>query len=111
MAIALRTPPLGITHHSDRGVQCASHDYVDTLFQHGFRISMSRKGNPYDNATTESFFKTLKSGKVYLWEYPTMDDVKTGIPSSSKKFTIASGCIPHWDIGRLFNQTKSCPVT
>jgi len=59
MAIVQRNPPKGIIHHSDRGVQYASQAYVDTLLQHGFRISMSRKGNPYDNATAESFIKTL----------------------------------------------------
>ena len=56
------------------------HDYVDVLLQHGFRISMSRKGNPYDNATAESFIKTLKNEEVYLWEYRTLDDVHIRLP-------------------------------
>lgn len=80
MAIADRRPPEGIIHHSDRGVQYASHDYVQVLLNHGFRISMSRKGNPYDNAATESFFKTLKNEEVYLWEYRTLEDVQIRLP-------------------------------
>ena len=50
-------------HHSDRGVQYASYEYKDLLKQHGAQISMSRKGNPYDNAACESFMKTLKYKK------------------------------------------------
>jgi putative transposase len=80
MAIENRQTPEGIIHHSDRGVQYASHDYVEMLLKHGFRISMSRKGNPYDNAATESFFKTLKVEEVYLWEYRTLEDVKIRLP-------------------------------
>ncbi|OPY75482.1 MAG: Integrase core domain protein [Syntrophorhabdus sp. PtaU1.Bin153] len=59
MALARRRPPAGVIHHSDRGVQYASHDYVEALLANGFRISMARKGNPYDNAAAESFIKTL----------------------------------------------------
>jgi transposase InsO family protein len=76
MALSLRVPPPGCIHHSDRGVQYASLDYVAALRQHGFQISMSRKGNPYDNATMESFFKTLKAEEVYLWEYRDLQDVR-----------------------------------
>ena len=50
----------GLIHHSDQGVQYASTEYVNTLKDHGIQISMSRKGNRYDNAFTESFIKTLK---------------------------------------------------
>jgi putative transposase len=80
MAITHRQPPKGVIHHSDRGVQYASHDYVKVLLQYGFLISMSRKGNPYDNATAESFFKTLKVEEVYLWEYRTLEDVQIRLP-------------------------------
>ena len=80
MAIVNRNPPKGVIHHSDRGVQYASHDYVKALLQYGFLISMSRKGNPYDNATAESFFKTLKVEEVYLWEYRTLEDVQIRLP-------------------------------
>ena len=52
-----------------QGVQYASREYTDELRKHGFQISMARKGNPYDNAMMESFFKTLKHEEVYLYEY------------------------------------------
>ena len=64
----------GIIHHSDQGVQYASYDYVDCLKEHKMLISMSRKGNPYDNAFVESFIKTLKVEEVYLNEYRTFED-------------------------------------
>jgi putative transposase len=79
-AIGRRQPAAGCIHHSDRGVQYASGDYVKELVAHGFRISMSRKGNPYDNAYAESFIKTLKSEEVHLWEYRTISDVQQRIP-------------------------------
>ena len=69
MALSRRTVKAGLVHHSDRGVQYAADDYTGLLTQHGIRISMSRKGNPYDNARTESFMKTLKYEEVYRQEY------------------------------------------
>lgn len=80
MAIEQRNPPEGIIHHSDKGVQYACMDYVELLKQHYFRISMSRSGNPYDNAFAESFMKTLKNEEVYLWEYESFIDVAERIP-------------------------------
>jgi putative transposase len=80
MATELRTPPAGVIHHSDKGVQYACSDYVDLLNQHQFRISMSRSGNPYDNAFAESFMSTLKKEEVYLWEYESFIDVAERIP-------------------------------
>lgn len=80
MALEQRDPLPGVIHHSDRGIQYAAHDYIDVLRAHQFRISMSRKGNPYDNATAESFMKTLKTEEVYLWEYQTMEDAQTRLP-------------------------------
>lgn len=80
MAIVHRKPSTGVIHHSDRGVQYAAHEYVAALLQYGFLISMSRKGNPYDNAKAESFFKTLKVEEVYLWEYRTLEDVQIRLP-------------------------------
>ena len=53
---------------------------MSELRSHGFSISMSRSGNPYDNATMESFFKTLKYEEVYLFEYETFEDVSDRIP-------------------------------
>jgi len=80
MAIAARHPPPGVTHHSDQGVQYASGVYVEELRRHGFRISMARSGNPYENATIESFFKTLKHEEVYLFDYETFANVLKRIP-------------------------------
>jgi len=80
MAIDQRNTPPGCIHHSDRGVQYASKDYIKELEFYKFQISMSRKGNPYDNAFAESFMKTLKSEEVHLWEYRTMEDAQRRIP-------------------------------
>jgi putative transposase len=71
MALTLRQPAPGLIHHSDRGVQYASLAYVARLEQAGIQVSMSAKGNPYDNAQAESFFKTLKREEVYLQDYQT----------------------------------------
>jgi putative transposase len=69
MALIERQPAPGLVHHSDRGVQYASLEYTGMLKQHQAIISMSRKGNPYDNAACESFMKTLKYEEVYRNEY------------------------------------------
>ena len=80
MALEERGVVKGCIHHSDRGVQYACHAYVAELEAAGMRISMARKGNPYDNATAESFMKTLKYEEVYLWDYQSLEDVKRRIP-------------------------------
>lgn len=74
MAITARNPKAGSIHHSDRGVQYAAAAYVALLSEHQIRISMSRKGNPYDNAKCESFMKTLKCEEVYRNEYQDLDE-------------------------------------
>jgi len=79
-AISSRNPERGCIHHSDQGIQYACKEYVDILEESGFRISMSAKGNPYDNAMAESFMKTLKHEEVYLWEYETFKDVTERLP-------------------------------
>ena len=61
MAVALRQPPKGCTHHTDRGSQYCSNDYRKLLAKHGFNVSMSGKGNCFDNAMVETFFKSLKA--------------------------------------------------
>jgi transposase InsO family protein len=68
-----------LIHHSDRGVQYASNEYVDLLVQNGISTSMSRSGNPYDNAFAESFNKTLKVEEVYINEYETFEDALKNI--------------------------------
>jgi putative transposase len=117
MAIAHRKPPKGVIHHSDQGVQYASHDYVEALLQCGFLISMSRKGNPYDNATTESFFKTLKVEEVYLWEYRTIEDVQIRLPFfiqevyNRKRLYSSLGYRPPVEFEKLFfKNQKPCPI-
>jgi transposase InsO family protein len=79
MAFRLRNPAEGLTHHSDRGVQYASNDYTRLLQERGVRISMSRSGNPYDNATCESFMKTLKYEEIYRQEYRDLADARASI--------------------------------
>ncbi len=78
-AIATRRPSVDLIHHSDRGVQYASADYVARLESLGARISMSAKGNPYDNARAESFFKTLKREEVYLQSYQTFAEAEANL--------------------------------
>ena len=68
-----------LIHHSDRGVQYASALYVEQLMKQGIKISMSGKGNVYDNAFAESFMKTLKVEEVYMNEYETFNDVYQNI--------------------------------
>lgn len=79
MALSKRSPQPGLIHHSDRGVQYASECYTDLLKEHGIVISMSRKGNPYDNAKAERFMRTLKYEEVYLFEYQDMIEAKRRI--------------------------------
>lgn len=69
----------GLIHHSDQGVQYASSEYTAVLKEHGITISMSRRGNPYDNAYAESFFKTFKYEEVYVSEYASFEDALTNI--------------------------------
>jgi len=80
MALRERNPRAGLIHHSDQGVQYACTQYVKELKEHEVAISMSTKGNPYDNAYAESFFKTLKNEEVHLWEYESFTDVVERIP-------------------------------
>lgn len=79
MALAQRPVPPGLVHHSDRGVQYASGDYTQLLKDHGITISMSRKGNPWDNAACESFMKTLKYEEVHRTEYRNLADARARI--------------------------------
>jgi len=79
MALASRNIRPGLVHHSDRGSQYASTDYTDLLKDRGIDISMSRKGNPWDNAACESFMKTLKYEEVFRNEYRDLVEAKRSI--------------------------------
>ena len=79
MALKQRRPAAGLVHHSDRGVQYACGDYVKRLETHGITISMSRPGNPYDNAWAESFMKTLKVEEVDGRRYRNFDHAQSRI--------------------------------
>ena len=113
MAIDNRQPTPGRIHHSDRGIQYASADYVKELEFYGFQISMSRKGNPYDNAYAESFIKTLKSEEVQLWEYRTMEDVQKRIPYfiedvyNQKRLHSSLGYRPPCEFEKMLTLTKN----
>jgi putative transposase len=76
IALATRAIRPGLVHHSDRGVQYAAQAYTNLLRAHGIRISMSRTGNPYDNAQAESFIKTLKYEEVHLFEYQNFAEAR-----------------------------------
>jgi putative transposase len=79
MALARRAPLPGLVHHSDRGSQYASRDYIELLEANQIRISMSRRGNPWDNAACESFMKTLKYEEVYRNEYRDLAEARAAI--------------------------------
>jgi transposase InsO family protein len=79
MALSQRRPAAGLVHHSDRGIQYACGHYVKRLEAHSITISMSRPGNPYDNAWAESFMKTLKAEEVDGRRYRNFDHAKSCI--------------------------------
>jgi putative transposase len=78
-AIAQRQPPPGLVHHSDRGVQYSSKEYAALLEKYQIVPSMSRPGNPYDNAACESFMKTLKQEEIYANRYENLEQLRTNL--------------------------------
>jgi len=85
MALSRRAVQAGLVHHSDRGSQYASNDYTDLLKTNGIDISMSRKGNPWDNAACESFMKTLKYEEVHRNEYRDLAEACASIAEFLEK--------------------------
>ena len=85
-AIAARQPAPGLVHHSDRGVQYASNEYVQTLQAHQMIPSMSRPANPYDNASCESFMKTLKREEIYANTYVDLEHLRTNIEAFIEQY-------------------------
>jgi putative transposase len=85
-AIALRQPPPGLVHHSDRGVQYASDEYVQTLQANQMIPSMSRPANPYDNASCESFMRTLKREEIYANTCVDLEHLRTNIKAFIEQY-------------------------
>jgi putative transposase len=79
MALLHRQPGQDLLHHSDRGVQYASQDYQQLLIEHGITVSMSRRGNCYDNAMMESFWATLKTELIHQQHYATPEEARQSI--------------------------------
>jgi putative transposase len=79
MAWFRRRPQRGLIHHSDRGSQYCSHDFQKELVAHGMLASMSRKGNCWDNAPSESFFNSLKNERVHGTRYETRDAARADV--------------------------------
>jgi transposase InsO family protein len=100
MALSRRVVEAGLVHHSDRGSQYASDEYTDLLKANGIAISMSRKGNPWDNAACESFMKTLKYEEVLRNEYRDLADARASIREflekvyNQKRLHSALGYVP-----------------
>ena len=79
MALAARQPGPGLLHHSDRGSQYASDDYRALLAEHRCVVSMSRKGDCWDNAVAESFFATLEFELILTHDWPTRDAARRAL--------------------------------
>ena len=113
MAIAARQPGPGLVHHSDRGVQYASAEYVAVLQQHQIVPSMSRPANPYDNASCESFMKTLKQEEIYLNEYRDLEHLRLHVGDFIEQYY--NRCRLHSSLGyqppEEFEQRLTAPIS
>lgn len=115
MALDERRPTGGLIHHSDQGVQYASGDYVAVLEMHQIGISMSRRGNPWDNAMCESFMKTLKAEEVYRSDYRNLADARSRISDfldqiyNQKRLHSALGYRPPVEFERMLLPAQDAP--
>jgi len=113
MALATRCISEGLIHHSDRGSQYASDDYTSLLKAHHIRISMSRRGNPYDNAWAESFMSILKSEEVDQSEYRNLEEARKYIGIfldkvyNERRLHSALGYRPPAEFERMIFQTNN----
>jgi transposase InsO family protein len=112
-ALAQRTVTPTLVHHSDRGTQYASDAYVNLLKEQGIRISMSRTGNPYDNAKAERFIKTLKYEEIYLNDYDNLAEARFRIRDfldevyNHKRLHSKLGYVPPAEFERSFSQSTA----
>jgi putative transposase len=113
-ALATREVSPGLIHHSDRGMQYASDAYTERLQTLGMQISMSAKGNAYDNAKAESFFKTLKQEEVYLKQYHTFEEASSNPGQfidevyNAKRLHSSLGYVPPIEFEAAYYRGVSC---
>ena len=112
-AIEARQPPPGLVHHSDRGVQYACADYNQLLSAHGIIPSMSRPANPYDNASCESFMKTLKQEEIYCNHYRDFEELSQHVEEFIDRYynRVRLHSALHYQTPEEFEQNCPTPAT